>query len=474
MAAKRNNAAEEFETMLRQHVLRSGGRSSSCAGFEPEMASAYLEDALGKSARLRYEDHLSGCADCRRGVIELRRLMPEAEIAPLAAPVPSRLSDYLQSLRAALAFAPWRWGLAAGAAALILAFIIIPIRQQDRMHSETAQLAAGRSESIPSATPPASAEQALARQNERQSERLTERQAAGTEDSAAKPATSSQSQAIARANRAANSVAAPPPAPGAAVEMMRADAAQPSPNVITGRVSDQAGAAVAEAQVALVDAGSQQQRAVTQTDASGQFTFNEVPQGTYNLSVQARGFQSLQISNIQPQAGQQVAARLSAGASSETVTVAAAAPAQTAAAPLPPVQAEEKSQEAREEKANAEVAQSNAQPRNQPPRNSRSAGFVPRVRAKKESSRSSEKATAAGDDETVKAMTRKVRDKTFRFENGKWIDLEFKPEYLPPRTRLTRNSAEYERLLSEQPDLKPFFDLGRVIVVWQGKVYEIR
>ncbi|MNC98499.1 hypothetical protein D3C83_164770 [compost metagenome] len=67
-----------------------------------------------------------------------------------------------------------------------------------------------------------------------------------------------------------------------------------------------------------------------------------------------------------------------------------------------------------------------------------------------------------------------MRDKTFRYDNGRWIDADFKPEFLPPRTRLDRNGTDFERVLAEHPELKPFFDLGRVIVVWKGKVYEVR
>ncbi len=78
------------------------------------------------------------------------------------------------------------------------------------------------------------------------------------------------------------------------------------------------------------------------------------------------------------------------------------------------------------------------------------------------------------EDENFRVMTRKVRDKTFRFENGKWIDQEFKPEYLCSRQRLERGSAEYEKLITDKPELKVFFELGPVIVVWQLVVYEVK
>jgi hypothetical protein len=78
------------------------------------------------------------------------------------------------------------------------------------------------------------------------------------------------------------------------------------------------------------------------------------------------------------------------------------------------------------------------------------------------------------EDENFRAMTRKVRDKTFRFENGKWIDQEFKREYLYQRKRFERGSPDYEKLITDMPELKVFFDLGPVLVVWQFVVYEVK
>ena len=87
MAIERNNTALEFETMLRRHLKSGGAPVAACAGFEADAASAYLEDALGKSARASYESHLAGCAACRRHLIEVARLSqlaPQAETPPVA------------------------------------------------------------------------------------------------------------------------------------------------------------------------------------------------------------------------------------------------------------------------------------------------------------------------------------------------------------------------------------------------------
>ena len=79
------------------------------------------------------------------------------------------------------------------------------------------------------------------------------------------------------------------------------------------------------------------------------------------------------------------------------------------------------------------------------------------------------------EDENFRPMIRKVRDKTFRFENGKWIDQEFfKLGYLYKRVNLERHSPEYEKLITETPELKVFFELGPVKVVWQLAVYDVK
>ncbi len=80
----------------------------------------------------------------------------------------------------------------------------------------------------------------------------------------------------------------------------------------------------------------------------------------------------------------------------------------------------------------------------------------------------------SNEDENFHALVRRVRDKTFRFDRGVWIDQEYKPENRLQRTRLNHGSSDYERVLTEIPALAPFFDLGPVIVIWQGRVYDVR
>jgi hypothetical protein len=69
--------------------------------------------------------------------------------------------------------------------------------------------------------------------------------------------------------------------------------------------------------------------------------------------------------------------------------------------------------------------------------------------------------------------TRKVGDKTFRLESGVWVDIQYKPADNLPVTRLPYSGEEFNRAISEHPGLKPFLELKPVIVVWQGRVYQV-
>lgn len=401
MAWERDNAAEEFETMLRRHLMRSAGRSASCEGFDAERASAYVEDALSSAVRLGYEDHLAGCASCRRGVIELRRLMPEAET--VAAPVvrtPGRVAEWWEGVRQGIAAAPWRWGTAAaaGAFAILLAAVLIPGRQEPADPSESIAML---STPAPDATP---GDTIVSRATA-----LAPQQTAGRAD-LVRPVTTSPTgqtgQTAARQPVRERSGALLPVPP--VVPMAGTAVAVNGQSSIAGRNANPPGAAAAAAQAPMIAAAPAPPPAPA---ASG------------------------------------------AGASKAEAEKAAG---ETVAENKPEAKSEARSDS-----------------RNQPARDAGTSAFVPR-RQPRNTRRQSPSAPAAGDDETVQALTRKVRDKTFRYDNGRWIDVEFKPEFLPPRMRLDRNGADFERVLTENPELKPFFDLGRVIVVWKGKVYEVR
>ena len=77
-------------------------------------------------------------------------------------------------------------------------------------------------------------------------------------------------------------------------------------------------------------------------------------------------------------------------------------------------------------------------------------------------------------EKSLRLPTKKAGGKTFRLEQGAWIDADYKPEDKLPLTHLKRHSSEYKETLKKLPALQPFFKLGLVTVVWQGKVYQVR
>ena len=69
------------------------------------------------------------------------------------------------------------------------------------------------------------------------------------------------------------------------------------------------------------------------------------------------------------------------------------------------------------------------------------------------------------------APLKNVAGKNFRSENGRWIDTQWNSGLT--EIRLQRNSDEYKKVLKDTPELKPYFDLKSVTVVWQGKAYRV-
>ena len=95
---------------------------------------------------------------------------------------------------------------------------------------------------------------------------------------------------------------------------------------LTGVVSDPSQAVVAKAKVTLKDTQSGSQRD-TVSNNEGYFTFASVPVGTYDLSIEAKGFSSSKLSGIALGGGEKrnVDITLKVGTTSETVEVAGTA-----------------------------------------------------------------------------------------------------------------------------------------------------
>ncbi|HBY60704.1 MAG TPA: hypothetical protein DEH78_12835, partial [Solibacterales bacterium] len=103
-------------------------------------------------------------------------------------------------------------------------------------------------------------------------------------------------------------------------------AAQESTGSILGTVTDTSGAAIPEAKLVL--AGSRIPKGIeTTTDGVGNYSFLNVPVGTYNVTVTKTGFQTLRQQNIEVKIGSQVtfSPKLGVGQISEIVEVSATA-----------------------------------------------------------------------------------------------------------------------------------------------------
>ena len=91
---------------------------------------------------------------------------------------------------------------------------------------------------------------------------------------------------------------------------------------LTGVVADPSSAVVAKAKVILVDAQSGSQRE-TATNNDGYFTFASVPVGSYDLSVEAKGFSTYKVNGISLGGGEKrnVDVTLQVGTTSQTVEI---------------------------------------------------------------------------------------------------------------------------------------------------------
>jgi Carboxypeptidase regulatory-like domain len=96
---------------------------------------------------------------------------------------------------------------------------------------------------------------------------------------------------------------------------------------IAGRVTDQSGGVIASAQVRALDA-SGREITRTMTDTVGAYGFSGLPDGTYQLQVEAKGFKTLVMNNAQVRSGysSEHDVALQVGEVSQTVTVTESVP----------------------------------------------------------------------------------------------------------------------------------------------------
>ena len=93
---------------------------------------------------------------------------------------------------------------------------------------------------------------------------------------------------------------------------------------VVGTVTDQSGAVVPEARITLTDMSTHSARA-TVTNATGQYVFNDVPPGAYDIVVTKSGFESTKVDSQSVAVGTQTTAnvKLHVGNESQTIEVTA-------------------------------------------------------------------------------------------------------------------------------------------------------
>ena len=113
---------------------------------------------------------------------------------------------------------------------------------------------------------------------------------------------------------------------GAALLLIPVAPAQTFRGGMNGVVTDQSGAVVPGAQVTAVDTATSVQHA-TVTSSGGEFTFPDLPLGSYNVTATAPGFQKVQVDKVEIKAGSiySLPIKLSVAQQATTIEVSAAA-----------------------------------------------------------------------------------------------------------------------------------------------------
>lgn len=125
-------------------------------------------------------------------------------------------------------------------------------------------------------------------------------------------------------------------------------AAKKAGAILTGKVSDQSGAAISGATVTVTESGTRLSHSVT-TDANGRYIAAGLDPGSYDLDAGGQGFMSSHLRNVAVTASKENVANftLRVGAASQTVTVEASqASAELKAAPRPQTVPMEKARQA--------------------------------------------------------------------------------------------------------------------------------
>jgi hypothetical protein len=111
------------------------------------------------------------------------------------------------------------------------------------------------------------------------------------------------------------------------------------------------------------------------------------------------------------------------------------------------------------------------------PEAAKKANWIDRVMAfapNRKGDRRNPDAPVIRDEEETRYLISRIHNRVFRFENGVWVDQEYKDDVMKWRvTRLVRGSEEFNQTLAATPQLKPYFDKAPILVIWRDKIYRV-
>lgn len=440
--------------MLRRHLLQGGAPVAPCSGFDADLANAYLERALSPLALNRFETHLAGCAECRHHVVALARLADTLTVAPVRVAPPVLVAEPAwMRWRTAVAqwfdLPQWNLGWTAGAMACGALLAVLGVRawQQTRVFD---------------AQPGSIAASNLSAENPASASTAASELATGSAGNGLPEGTEPNTGEASANGQEAKSVAPDFLAGMPASQFGRSNFQQVPPPAVLPSASLVAGP--------VAFANKPEVKVLPVATKELDFGTRPVPPPALNV-VSTVGQFNMNASGL----------ALPVGLQAGTPPLRSAAPF-TALPPEPAKQelvAELVLPEPRRARRSEKAPEASSSLRNRDllkALKGRAAGFMPfnpPENPDKDDARTKEANVKEAQEQSLPLMKR-MNGHVFYFEHGFWIDEEYKSEAKLPLKRLVRGSQEYQQTQIENPSLEQFFQLGQVIVVWKGVVYEVR
>lgn len=172
MEKSANIEDQVMDNLLRSYIKQQKQPEINCAGFDPDLASLYLERVLTEKETARYEIHLSECSPCRSSVIALANFAEQEVPLALVTPVKEKQAvvarvatetkaveksnaNWLEGLKRflVLLMTP-RYALGAVAALVLAVSIPLVLSQKDNKSSNSPSNAASGAKSAEDSSAP--------------------------------------------------------------------------------------------------------------------------------------------------------------------------------------------------------------------------------------------------------------------------------------------------------------------------------